>query len=202
MTRWKSATAIEITVLLRRTPLMVSAVLVLKNFSNFHTRICRPIQIKQADKSQLIQYAVQRIGHRCDLRNVFDLARYLVSVPPVPSNFRRRMIGLGSGDPTRAICSTLIAQAFQSIRYPILPLVEIQDAQRPDCRKCIKEIMRIRHHSLFTPRKPLLFEKRSHRFLMPCLSGVGLWRTPQRCSYFPEVSPFLHYRHSLCHKHI
>ena len=30
-------------------------------------------------------------------------------------------ITLGSGDPTRAICSTLIAEAFQSEAYPILP---------------------------------------------------------------------------------
>lgn len=124
----------------------------IEEFSGFHTRICRPRRIQTTDKDRLIQYAVQRIGHRYDLRNVFDLARYLVPTPPVPSNFRRRMIGLGSGDPTRAICSTLIAQAFQSIRYPILPLVEIQDARRPDCPSCIKEIVRIRHHSLFTPR--------------------------------------------------
>lgn len=31
------------------------------------------------------------------------------------------MLSLGSGDPARAICSTLIALAFQSVRYPILP---------------------------------------------------------------------------------
>ena len=44
-----------------------------------------------------------------DLKNVFDLARYLFPVPPVPSRLRRRLIALGSGDPTRAICSTVIA---------------------------------------------------------------------------------------------
>ena len=32
------------------------------------------------------------------------------------------MIGFGSGEPTKAICSTLIAETFQSINYPILPL--------------------------------------------------------------------------------
>ena len=32
-----------------------------------------------------------------------------------------RMIALGSGDPTRAICSTMIAQAFGLVHYPILP---------------------------------------------------------------------------------
>ena len=48
--------------------------------------------------------------------------RYLLPTPPIPQRFRRRMLAFGSGDPTKAICSTLIAQAFQSIRYPILPM--------------------------------------------------------------------------------
>jgi len=33
------------------------------------------------------------------------------------------MLALGSGDPTRAICSSLIAEAFQSIKYPFFPTV-------------------------------------------------------------------------------
>ena len=60
------------------------------------------------------------------------------------------MLALGSGDPTRAICSTLIAQAFQSICYPILPEVERLGADSTD--RIEKEIMHIRHYSLFTPR--------------------------------------------------
>jgi hypothetical protein len=67
---------------------------------------------------------MDRLGHAYDLKNVFDLARYLLPVPPVPVFWRRRMLALGSGDPTRAICSTLIAQTFQSVRYPIPPQVE------------------------------------------------------------------------------
>jgi len=57
------------------------------------------------------------------------------------------MLALGSGDPTRAICSTLIAEAFQQVRYPILPEI------LPGCPKnCATEILTIRHHSLFVPR--------------------------------------------------
>ena len=64
--------------------------------------------------------AISQIGHQYDLRNVIDLARYLFPTPPVPTRFRRQYLSLGSGDPTRAICSTLIAQAFGSIHYPII----------------------------------------------------------------------------------
>jgi hypothetical protein len=62
------------------------------------------------------------------------------------------MLALGSGDPTRAICSTLIAQLFQSVGYPILPEVETRPAPRPGCNDCMEEILHIRHYSLFAPR--------------------------------------------------
>lgn len=62
------------------------------------------------------------------------------------------MLSLGSGDPTRAICSTLIAQAFQSVRYPILPLIDSVPSKDPMCLGCVDEILRVRHHSLFVPR--------------------------------------------------
>lgn len=57
-------------------------------------------------------------GNQYDLRNVIDLARYLLPTPPVPLRFHRLLLALGNGDPIRAICSTLIAQAFQSIAIP------------------------------------------------------------------------------------
>jgi len=62
------------------------------------------------------------------------------------------MIALGSGEPTRAICSTLIAQLFQSVGYPILPRIETIPAPRPGCDDCVREILHIRHYSLFAPR--------------------------------------------------
>jgi hypothetical protein len=62
------------------------------------------------------------------------------------------MLALGSGDPTRAICSTLIAQAFQSVRYPILPEVVQLPSADPACEACQREVLHIRHYSLFTPR--------------------------------------------------
>jgi len=67
--------------------------------------------------------------------------------------WRRRMIAFGSGEPTRAICSTLIAQAFQSVRYPILPRIEQPPENQPvGSSHGEGEILHIRHHSLFAPR--------------------------------------------------
>ncbi|MDP3086468.1 MAG: hypothetical protein Q8N44_22585 [Rubrivivax sp.] len=100
----------------------------------------------------MLGYAMARLGLHYDLKNVFDLARYLLPLPPVPVRWRRRMLALGSGDPTRAICSTLIAQAFQSVRYAVLPHVEMVPSADPRCVGCVDEILRVRHHSLFVPR--------------------------------------------------
>jgi hypothetical protein len=160
----------------------------LSEFAGLATRICRPVGLRANDLQRVIAYAVERIGQRYDLKNVFDLARYLLPTPPVPSRWRRRMLALGSGDPTRAICSTLIAQAFQSVRYPILPEVSLVPADDPNCAACVRELLHIRHHSLFTPRdfdvspyfeivKPALrgdFDYRSLRWAEDVPSRPGL----------------------------
>ena len=121
-------------------------------YAQMHTRICRPIGLNDDDRKHLINYAITRIGQQYDLKNIFDLARYLFPAPPIPTRFRRRLLALGSGDPTRAICSTLIAQAFMSIHYPILPEVQRTWSDNPMHADCHAEIYHIRHHSLYTPR--------------------------------------------------
>src|SRR6202163_593972 len=86
----------------------------LSKYFQFHTRICRPVGLSLDDCKTICDYAVARIGLQYDLKNLIDLARYLLPLP-VPQRWRRRMIGLGSGDPTKMICSVLIAQAFGKV---------------------------------------------------------------------------------------
>ena len=125
----------------------------LSKYAEFNTRICRPIGLDIDDRQKVAQFMADSIGMNYDLKNVIDLARYLIPTPPVPNRWRRSMLALGSGDPTRVICSTRIAQAFQSVGYPILPRVELlKDKECESCRETVREILHIRHHSLFTPR--------------------------------------------------
>ncbi len=119
----------------------------LEHYAHLNTRVCRAVGLGDDDRAQVIAFMRQSIGKSYDLRNFIDLARYLLPEPPVPRRWRRRMIALGSGDPTRAICSTLIAQAFQQVRYPILPELKIL----PD-DPAGREVLHIRDHSLFAPR--------------------------------------------------
>src|SRR5436309_4692235 len=93
----------------------------LSKYVNFHTRICRPIGLRPEDRERVVAHALGRVGHGYDLKNVIDLARDRLSRTSVAATLKRGLRALGSGEPTRTICSTLIAQAFQSVRYPILP---------------------------------------------------------------------------------
>jgi len=125
----------------------------LSKYATYNTRICRPVGLSDADRKTIVDFCLTRIGNKYDTRNILDLARYLLPTPPVPIRWRRRMIALGSGDPTREICSTLIAQAFQKVKYPILPLIMDNDnAPRVRSYYSQSEMLHIRHHSLFTPR--------------------------------------------------
>jgi hypothetical protein len=127
-------------------------VMPLSHFEHWHTRICRPVGLTDAEIDALIAYASARIGNQYDVRNVLDLARYLIHSPPVPDRYKRRLLGLGSGDPTRAICSSLIAAAFASVRYPVLPDVEIARSKGAAGKEQVREILHIRDSSLYAPR--------------------------------------------------
>lgn len=123
----------------------------LSKYAGLHTRICRPVGLSDDEIRHVLDHALSRLGHRYDMKHIADLARYLIPKPPVPDKYRRRLLALGSGDPTRAICSSLIAEAYQAERYPILPDVK-QLIQRVNGRDEAREVLHIRHYSLFTPR--------------------------------------------------
>jgi hypothetical protein len=118
----------------------------LSKYRLYHTRICRPIGLTDDDRARVCTYAAERIGFDYDVKNIFDLLRYLFPLP-VPQRWRRRMMAIGSGHPTRIICSALIAQAFEHVRYPILPRVA-----RTGSKAARRDILEIRHSSLYAPR--------------------------------------------------
>jgi Permuted papain-like amidase enzyme, YaeF/YiiX, C92 family len=118
----------------------------LSKYFAYHTRLCRPVGLTYEDRYTVCRYAINRIGFGYDTKNILDLMRYLIPLP-IPQRFRRRMIAFGSGDPTKIICSALIAQAFDSVRYPILPRITLAGS-----RQARREILHIRDSSLYMPR--------------------------------------------------
>ncbi len=127
----------------------------LSKYRNFHTRICRPISLRPDDRERVVAHALGRVGHDYDLKNVIDLARHRLSRHPVVETLKRGLRAIGSGEPTRTICSSLIAEAFQSVRYPILAtrrMVPCREAPPDRLDDCVEEAWEAHHFSLFAPR--------------------------------------------------
>src|SRR6202166_3250024 len=118
----------------------------LSKYFTYHTRLWRPVGLMYEERYTVCRYAINRIGFGYDTKNILDLMRFLFPLP-IPQRWRRRMIAFGSGDPTKIICSALIAQAFDAVRYPILPKIT-----RAGSRQAWREILHIRDSSLYMPR--------------------------------------------------
>jgi hypothetical protein len=89
-----------------------------------HLRLCRPRALSYGDQQQVLQYAIGRLGTAYDVRQVFDLARFLFPWFILPRWWRSSLFSTRPGGNTHTVCSTMIAEAFGHIRFPILPLVK------------------------------------------------------------------------------
>jgi hypothetical protein len=100
----------------------------LSKYRDFNIRVCRPYNLSGADLREVMEEALRHVGDVYDIQNVIDLARYFFPVSLVPRRFRRQALQFGSGEPTRVICSSLVAECFDRIGFPIVP----NFAQPPD----------------------------------------------------------------------
>lgn len=96
----------------------------MSEYINDHIRICRPRGLSRLDAQQVIEYSIQQLGKDYDVRQIWDLMRYLFPWMILPRRWRSSIFEYTAGDTTRTICSTMIAQAFTTVNFPILPLVK------------------------------------------------------------------------------
>jgi hypothetical protein len=96
----------------------------LSKYRDFNIRVCRPFNLSSADLAEVMDEVIRSVGDNYDVRNVIDLARYFFPVSLIPARFRRSALQFGSGEPTRVICSSVIAAAFHRVRFPIVPNYE------------------------------------------------------------------------------
>ena len=99
----------------------------LEAYQNEHLRICRPSRLTIKDCHQVIRYAVSRLGVDYDVRQIFDLARFLFPWYILPKKWRSSLFQHSVGRSTRTVCSTMIAEAFAFVHFPILPLIKESD---------------------------------------------------------------------------
>ncbi|MGI9275184.1 MAG: YiiX/YebB-like N1pC/P60 family cysteine hydrolase [Endozoicomonas sp.] len=96
----------------------------LSRYEGNHLRLCRPNGLSYGDSQQVIHYAVSRLGMDYDVRQVVDLARFFFPYGIMPRRWRSTLFQYSPGQETRTVCSTMLAEAFSFIHFPILPLVK------------------------------------------------------------------------------
>jgi hypothetical protein len=94
----------------------------LVKYLDFNLRICRPVGLTPEDRETVIDYVLSRVGHTYDRRNFLDLTRYVLPFHLIPPRLREDALHFGSGLATETICSTLLAEAFARVRFPVLPM--------------------------------------------------------------------------------
>jgi len=95
----------------------------IKVYEKKHLRLARPKGLTQIDALRVTEYAASRLGAAYDVRQIFDLLRFLFPWFIVPRRWRSSLFHRNSGANTRTVCSTMIAEAFGRAQFPILPLV-------------------------------------------------------------------------------
>jgi hypothetical protein len=92
-----------------------------------HIRICRPTGLEPEDAQQVVAHAINHIGLDYDMRHLLDLARFFFPWTILPRRWRSSLFEHNAGKPTRTVCSSLIAAAFNSVNFPILPFIDRDD---------------------------------------------------------------------------
>jgi Permuted papain-like amidase enzyme, YaeF/YiiX, C92 family len=95
----------------------------IRKYKDDHLRICRPTSITRTDSQKVIAYSINRLGSYYNVRQVLDLARFLFPYALLPRRWRSSLFEHNAGTPTHTVCSTMMAEAFASVHYPILPVL-------------------------------------------------------------------------------
>jgi hypothetical protein len=96
----------------------------LEAYRDNHMRICRPTGLSRKDAQKVIGFVIRRLGADYDVRQLLDLARFLFPYALIPRTWRSVLFQHNAGGPTRTVCSTLMAEAFGSVNFPVLPVIE------------------------------------------------------------------------------
>ena len=112
-------------------------------YRDFHLRICRPKGLSHKDAQKIMGFAIKALGAPYHTRLVIDMARFLLPWTILP---RRWLSSLFTTEPQYKgeVCSALIARAFMSVNFPILPQVKVdKETGQPKLLH--------RNYRLFTP---------------------------------------------------
>lgn len=99
-------------------------------YVHHNLRVCRPRGLRRDDLERILREVTAQIGKPYNVRHVMELARYFFPVSLIPRRWRRAALRYG-GEASAVICTTMLARAFGSVGFPIVPRVTVdEDAPR------------------------------------------------------------------------
>ena len=84
----------------------------------------QPKSLSPKDAARVISHAISRLGSSYDVRHLLDLARFFFPWAVLPRRWRSSLFEHNAGAPTRTVCSSLLAEAFNAVDFPILPFID------------------------------------------------------------------------------
>lgn len=163
----------------------------LEVYEGEHLRICRPRGLGHADSQKIVTFVIGQLGTAYDVRQIFDLMRFLLPWSFLPRRWRSTLFNANPGRNTHTVCSTMIAEAFGHVQFPILPLVKTVEGEKVQLFR--------RNPKLCTPRDfdyspyfdiikyPFLdFQTYAEQRLLPWQGG-GVLSAEERDMYVPSV---------------
>ncbi len=118
-------------------------------YKDDHIRICRPVGLAQDDAQRVVNFASKRLGRQYSIRHILDLLRFLFPWGFWPRRYRSSLFSQNALKPTEEICSSMLAEAYASVKFPILPLVKPVEDDDDEARQDYELIRR--NPRLFTP---------------------------------------------------
>lgn len=115
----------------------------ISKYKNDHIRVCRPTGLSHLDAQKVITYAIHTIGTEYNIRHFFDLGRFLLANKFIPRRWNSTLFEKNPDKTKQEICSSMLARAFASVKFPILPLIQQND------QKALELIYR--NPKLYTP---------------------------------------------------
>lgn len=96
----------------------------LSEYGQHHLRICRPIGLIPDDNDLVIRFMINALGQAYNVRHILDLARFLLPWSILPRRWGSSLFRTSSGQADSGICTSLIAEAYYAVQFPILPFVK------------------------------------------------------------------------------
>lgn len=94
----------------------------LTDYMKDNLRICRASTLSAQDAQNVVNYTIRKLGVAYNVRQLFDLARFIFPWRILPRRWRSTLFTRRPDEVTKTVCSSMIAEAFYSVKYPILPL--------------------------------------------------------------------------------